>query len=120
MTFPAEDTRRSDRWVTPSVIVAGIVTSGIVILGIGAGLVFLQYKGIDPQPIIDLVTKIITAIGALGSLVLTLATRATSAKTERNTGIIANEQYAMRTTLEDRTLVSPSFPPVPGKAKNDG
>lgn len=111
--FQVEDTRRSDRGITPAVIVAGIITIGFVTLGIGAGIVFLQYKGIDPKPVLDLVTQVITAAGALGTLVLTIANRATVAKTERNTGILANEQYDMRKTLEDRTLISSNIPPVP-------
>jgi hypothetical protein len=115
-----EDTRRSDRWVTPSVIVAGILTAGVVTLGLTAGLVFLQYKGVNPQPVIDLVTKIVTAIGALGSLLLGIANRATTAKTERNTGIIIGQTTPpdppyYKDDMAPETSRLPHTPPVPGR-----
>lgn len=93
--------RSSDRWVTPGVIVAGILTAGVVVLGIGAGVVYLTANGRDPDPILRLVAQIVTAVGSLGTLLLQLANRQTVAKTERNTGLLAREVAYVAEAVED-------------------
>lgn len=82
--------RASDRWITPGVIISAIISASVVVLGIGAGLVWLAYKGIDSDPVLKLVAQVVTAIGSLGTLLLQLANRQTAAKTERNTGLLAD------------------------------
>lgn len=83
--------RTSDRWVTPGVVVAGIFTLGLVVLGIAAGLVWLTSQGIDPGPVLDSITRVVGSVGTLAVLALQLATRQTTAKAERNSGAAANE-----------------------------
>lgn len=93
--------RSSDRWVTPGVIVAAILTAGVVVLGIGAGVVYLTANGRDPDPILRLVAQIVTAVGSLGTLLLQLANRQTVAKTERNTGVLAGEVGVLADAVAD-------------------
>jgi hypothetical protein len=83
------DTRKSDRWVTPGVIIAAILVAGLLLAVIAGGVTFLASKGIDPDPMLDLVAKVGTLITSTGALVLQLTGRATAAKTERNTGVLA-------------------------------
>jgi len=83
--------RQSDRWVTPGVIVAAILVAGVIVLAVSAGVVYLTAIGRDPGPILQLVTQLVAAVGAMGSLVLQLVGRKTAAKTERNTGVLATE-----------------------------
>ena len=81
--------RPSDRWVTPGVIIVAIIVTGVVILSVAGGVVYLTAVGRDAGPVIQLVAQVATGIGAMGSLVLQLAGRKTAAKTERNTGAVA-------------------------------
>jgi hypothetical protein len=78
--------RSSDRWVTPGVVIATVLMAGLLLSVIAAGVAYLAARGVDPDPMLQLVAQITTAVGALGTLVLQLANRATVAKTERNTG----------------------------------
>jgi hypothetical protein len=84
-------TRNSDRWVTPGVIVAGILTVGVVVLGVTAGLVYLAAQGEDPDPVLRLVVELTGSASAVATLLVSLASRQTVAKTERNTGVLARE-----------------------------
>lgn len=87
--------RDSDRWVTPGVVVAGLVVGGAVVLAITAGVVFLAYAGRDPDPVLQLLTQVVAAVSALASLVLQLVGRRTATKTERNTGELTSAVVAL-------------------------
>lgn len=80
--------RKSDRWVTPGVIIAALVTSGLVIAAVVAAVAYLAARGVDPDPMIRLVSEIATATSALGALILQLVGRITVTKVERNTGAL--------------------------------
>lgn len=82
--------RNSDRWITPGVIIAALIVGGVVIGMVAASVTYLAAQGLDPDPMIRLVAQVATSVGALGTLILQLAGRATAAKTERNTGTLAN------------------------------
>lgn len=82
--------RNSDRWVTPAVLVAGLVCCTVAVLGIAACVTYLADRGIDPDPMLRLVAEVGGAASGALSLVLQLANRRTTAKTERNTGVLAN------------------------------
>lgn len=97
MTLP-RDPRQSDRWVTPNVVVAGIVMGGLVVLALAAGLVYLAAIGRDPEPVLSMLAQVIAATTGPASLLLQLANRATTAKTERNTGALLQAQAAAPTT----------------------
>jgi hypothetical protein len=97
-----EGTRKSDRWITPGVIVAAILTTGLVLAVVAAAIAYLTAQGIDPDPMLKLVANVGTGLFALLNLVLTLAGRATAAKVERNTGtltsVVADVVDAVATT----------------------
>ena len=79
----------SDRWITPGVITAGIIVVGLVVAVVAAGVTYLTARGIDPDPMLKLVTTLAAALGSLGNFVLLLAGRTPQAKVERNTGQLA-------------------------------
>lgn len=81
--------RNTDRLVTPAVVVTGLLVSGVIVLGVVAAVTFLTWSGRDPGPMLDLVAKIVTAVGSLGALVLQLANRAQVSRVERNTAPLA-------------------------------
>lgn len=106
--------RNSDRWVTPAVVVWGMVLGTIVVLATVAAVTWLTYLGRDPGPMLDLVAKVVTAIGTLGTLGLQLANRATVTKVERNTGALATDRLD-RLDATDRLGRHGALPPVPGR-----
>jgi hypothetical protein len=85
--------RNSDRWLTPWTIVAIVAILGTVVLGISAGLVYLSSIGRDPSPVLDMITQVGTAAGALVAAGATLLSGARMAKVERNTGTLASAVY---------------------------
>lgn len=80
--------RKSDRWVTPGVIIAALITSGLVLAAIVAAVAYLAARGVNPDPMIRLVSEVATATSALGALILQLVGRITVTKVERNTGAL--------------------------------
>lgn len=82
--------RSSDRWITPGVIIVGLLCATLAVLATIAGVAYLTARGIDPDPLLKLVVQAVTALGSLGAFVVTLATRRTATKTERNTGHLTN------------------------------
>lgn len=85
--------RNTDRWVTPGVVVAALFVAGACILATIAAVAWLTARGLNPDPMLKLVGIAATALGSLGSFVLQLVNRRTVAKTERNTGLLANAVY---------------------------
>ena len=94
--------RETDRWVTPRVVVAGLLVVGTLLGMLIAATAWLTSLGIDPSPMLDLIREWTTALAAVGALLLQLANRATVAKTERNTGQLANAVYEVADALPQR------------------
>jgi hypothetical protein len=86
---------RSDRWVTPGVVITGLVGAVLLVaLTIGA-VTYLQSIGRDPEPMLKLAGLAVTGAASVGNFLLTLASRRTMAKVERNTGVQANATDAL-------------------------
>ena len=106
--------RQSDRYVTPGVVIWGLVLGTLVLLAILGAVTFLTWQGYDPAPVVELVANLVAALGALGTLVLQLVNRATVAKVERNTGAIAaGELDRLHPPPTDRLGRRSALPPVP-------
>lgn len=99
--------RKSDRWITPGVIIAAILVGGLVACVVAAGVTYLAARGVDPDPMLQLTAQVATSVGVVGNLILQLAGRSTAAKTERNTGVLAS-------TVAD--AVQPAPVPAPSPA----
>lgn len=82
--------RQSDRWVTPSTVIVGILTAGAVLALTIAAITWLTVQGVDPDPMLKLVATIGGGLAGVLSLLLQFANRATTVKTERNTGVLMN------------------------------
>jgi hypothetical protein len=88
MTSPVPDFRKSDRWITPGVVIAFVIVLGITACVVALSVAYLTARGIDPDPMLKLVTTTVGALGSLGTFVLQLVNRSTTAKVERNTGML--------------------------------
>lgn len=88
--------RNSDRWMTPGVVIALLLTGGGLVALTVAAVTYLTARGIDPAPVLDLPAKIGLAIGSLGTMVITLTARFSQAKVERTAGTLGP-------ALEDHT-----------------
>lgn len=71
-------------------VCVGLVVAGVVVLGIALLVAWLSAHHDDPTPMLHLAAETATAAGSLGTLGLSLASRRTVARTERNTGWLAN------------------------------
>jgi nitrate reductase gamma subunit len=101
--------RDSDRWVTPRVVVAGIAAVTLLLLAALAAVLWLTEKGLDPDPMLRLVAQIAGGASGVFSLLLQLAQRRTVAKTERNTGVLANAVYDVADAMP-RPVARHSYP----------
>ncbi|MET0996266.1 MAG: hypothetical protein ABWY20_20265 [Mycobacterium sp.] len=81
---------KSDRWITPGVVVTLIIAVTIGLLAVVTAAAWLTSLGKDPGPMYDFVTGAIGGLTGSASLVLQLANRKTATKTERNTGALLN------------------------------
>jgi hypothetical protein len=93
-------------------MVALLVVGGLVALLI-AVVGYLTVRGYDPAPLLDLTAKIVTAVGSFGTLLLTLASRRTTTKVERNTGVQASELAELKTevtAIADKVYEEPHSP----------
>lgn len=79
---------RSDRWITPGVVIVGLLTIGACVLGSVGVFAYLAARGVDTEPVMRLVVTLIGAASGMLSLLLQLANRRTNTKTERNTGLL--------------------------------
>jgi hypothetical protein len=120
--IPAPPPFKSDRWVTPGVIIAFLVVAGLLIALVVAATAWLTSIGRDPEPLVRLVASLVAAAAGLGTFVLNLAGRRTATKTERNTGVgfgsvraeldeVKRGQQAMAEALWD---VADALPRPPG------
>jgi hypothetical protein len=81
--------RKSDRLVTPAVVVAALVVGCLCVLATVGAVTYLSAIGRDPSPMLDLVAKVATAVGTLGTLALQMATKGQTSRVERNTAPLA-------------------------------
>lgn len=109
--------RSSDRWVTPGVIVAALLVGALVVLAAMASVTYLAARGINPDPMLRVVSDIATAVGAIGTLLLQLVGRRTVTKIERNTGLLPAKVEDVASKVEDALWVdqhgTQQLPPVP-------
>jgi hypothetical protein len=106
--------RSSDRWVTPGVIVVGIVCATVAVLGSVACVTYLTERGVDPDPMLKLVGEVVAAVSGFASLLLQLVNRRTTTKVERNTGVLASHTDALASAVYDVADAMPR--PVPPAA----
>ena len=122
------DFRKSDRYVTPGVIMAALFVAGVVLIFVAGSVAYLTARGIDPDPMLKLVATVGGGLFSLGTFVLQLVNRPTAAKTERNTGVLAAHTSALAETVGDLMAAVPapsagpatqaaSRPPVPVAAR---
>lgn len=105
MTAPTR--RSSDRWLTPAVIIAGLIVGGLVVASVVGAVAYLAARGIDPDPLLKLSATLVGAIGGVGTFILQLAQRAQNSKTERNAGVLVG-------AVDDlAAVVSTVIPPAP-------
>lgn len=104
----ADPRYRSDRWITPGVIIAALVVTAVLVAVLAGYCAWLMGQGVDPAPLVDLVTKIGTAAAALGTLLLQLFGRSTTTKVERNTGALVGAVYSVHDALDAVTQPAPS------------
>ena len=121
---------RSDRWVTPGVVIVGIIVLGGVLALTITATAYLSLRRIDPDPMIRLVMDVAGNASAFLVLLLTLVKRKTETKVERNTGTLGAELADVRAELaaitdalyaptpepaEPPTMAAPRYapPPVP-------
>jgi hypothetical protein len=83
-------TRRSDRWLTPAVLVALVLAATVVVLAVLAAVTYLVARGFDPAPVVQLAGTMVAAVSALGTFVVQLVSRRTVTKVERQTGRLAS------------------------------
>lgn len=113
---PLPDFRASDRWITPGVVIAAVIVGGFVLAVVAASVAYLTARGIDPDPMLKLVSTVAAALGSLGTFVMTLINRSTTAKAERNSGlapaVIADHvSNALPPLVAD--AVASALPPAP-------
>ena len=108
------DFRKSDRYVTPGVIMVALFVAGVVLVVVAGAVAYLTARGIDPDPMLKLVATVGGGIFSLGTFVLQLVNRPTAAKTERNTGVLAAHTSALRSTVDDlaATALAQPAPPI--------
>lgn len=102
--------RKSDRWITPGVIIAAILVAGLVACVVAGGVTYLAARGVDPDPMLQLTAQVVTSLGVVGNVVLQLAGRSTAAKTERNTGQLVG---VVADVAEVAAAPAPLPPPAP-------
>jgi protein-S-isoprenylcysteine O-methyltransferase Ste14 len=82
--------RRSDRWMTPGVAAVLVLCGTVVVLAVLAAVTYLTARGFDPQPVVQLAGTLVAAVASLGTFLAQLVNRRTTAKVERNTGLLAS------------------------------
>jgi len=127
---PAPHRRDSDRWVTPAVVCTALVVAGVLVLSVVAAMVYLTVRGLDPDPMLKLTAQAGGAVAAVVNLWVSLASRATVTKTERNTGRLAARVDALEAPpVDERTAPATGgelaghdalYPPVPAGAVRSG
>lgn len=83
--------RRSDRWLTPAVVIVGIIAAALVVVAVAVLVAYMVARGIDPAPVVQLAGTAAAGVTSLGTLILQLVGRRSQTKTERAAGILAAE-----------------------------
>jgi hypothetical protein len=104
--------RSSDRWVTPAVVVSGLLCATVVVLGVAGCVTYLAQRGIDPDPVLRLLAEVGAAVSGVGSLLLQLVNRRTTTKVERNTGVLAAAVYDVADALPRPVARHAADPPT--------
>jgi hypothetical protein len=114
--------RNSDRWITPGVIIVGLLGATVCILATIAAVAWLTARGMDPQPMLQLVAVAVAALGSVGSFVVQLTNRRTTTKVERNTGNLANAVADVVDTITPpvRAAAPPPVPPTEIRHRRHG
>lgn len=108
------ETRKSDRWLTPGVIIAALLVAGVLVAIVIGSVAYLTARGIDPDPMLKLAATLVGAAGGVATFVLQLAQRAQNSKTERNTGLLAGHAGALVNAVDElRATVPNLLPPAP-------
>jgi hypothetical protein len=91
------------------VIISLIFVGGGLVALLLAAVAYLTARGIDPAPMVTTVGVLVAAAGTLGNLVLQLASRSTTTKVERNTGVLASAVYDVADAMP-RPVAAPPRP----------
>lgn len=91
--------RSSDRWITPGVVITGLLVAGVVVLGIAGMLTYLADRNVDPGPVLKLTGQVGGGLAGVLSLILQLVNRKSVTKTERNTGVLADAVFEVADAL---------------------
>lgn len=108
---------RSDRWVTPGVVVVFILAGAVVVLAVLAAVTYLTARGYDPAPIVQLAGTLLAAAGALGTFLQGLFNRRTITKVERNNGQLASAVADVVDVISPPPPRAAAPPPVPPSAR---
>jgi hypothetical protein len=109
---------KSDRWLTPGVLIALIIVAGVILAVVAGGMAYLTAQGYSPDPMLKYVGLLGTGLFTGINLLLTMSGRATTTKIERNTGVlpsVAGTVYDVADHLAAAAASAPtaSLPPVP-------
>jgi hypothetical protein len=102
--------RDTDRWVTPRVVVWGLLAATIVVLAAIGSVTYLTAIGKDPSPMLDVVSQVGTAVAALGALAVQLANRATVTKVERNVNQQTKATEDLAAVVADQAPLAYGYP----------
>lgn len=69
--------------------------AGVLVLSVVVAMVVLTLRGLDPDPMLKLTAQAGGGLAALVNLWFTVGVKATGAKTERNTGVLARRVAAL-------------------------
>lgn len=101
---------KSDRWITPGVLVALIVVGGAVVGLLATYVTLLTARGVDPDPVIKYALGGAAAVPSLLTFLTNLVGRTTQTKVERNTG----QLVPLLLDVADAVLpLPPASEPVP-------
>jgi hypothetical protein len=116
----SEHRRASDRYITPGVVMVALVMGTVVVLSIVAVVGYLTARGYDPAPVVTLTANLIGAAGGLGTLIVQLVTRKTTARIEKHTGLLPAQVEEVATKVDAALWVddqhaphTQALPPVP-------
>jgi hypothetical protein len=103
--------RDSDRWITPAVVIVGLLVGGGLVALLIATVAWLAARGVDPAPILKTVGALVAGATSLVTLIVQLASRQTVAKTEANTGQLKAAVIDVVQHLNTQAAPPPPGPP---------
>jgi 4-amino-4-deoxy-L-arabinose transferase-like glycosyltransferase len=93
------------------VVCTALLVGGIVVLAVVAAVTYLTARGYDPQPVVQLAGTAVAALAAVGTFVQNLATRRTTTKVERHTGVLAANVGVVVEELDAARYGDHAYPP---------